>query len=216
MGFYNLTNMRKPSEMDIVPEQKTGREVNIEHTLSFDNRQDAQHIFRTAARRLLDVNQWAELCGIGSANFRLTDKNGDEITRTAVEGDHFKIDIPGPGSVEGKGYDWVRIEKIEEMIDGEKDHESIAVRVRPAPNPTTPGNEVAHFFDEQATSSFVIEREQALVRAGIYGRNEKPNTVIHNIIDKARNAIAALGAISGISSIQWQKLAKALIDAEKK
>lgn len=216
MGFFIDKSMKNPDERDIVPEQKTGKEVNTEHVVSLENRENAQQLFKTATQRLLDVNQWEELCGIGSANFQLTDKNGNEIERTAREGDHFKIDIPGPGSVEGKGYDWVRIEKIEEDIDSAGDSESIAVRVRPATNPTTPGQEVAHFFNEEATSSFVIEREGTLVKAGVYGRNEKPNTVIKNLVDKARNAVIALGAISGISSVQWQKLAKGLIEGKDK
>ena len=208
--------MKKPEEKDIIPEQKTGKEVNTEHALSLESREQAQELFKTAVCRLLDVNHWEDLCGVGSANFQLTDKDGNEIKRAAIEGDHFKIDVPGPGSVEGRGYDWVRIEKIEESIDCEKDNESIAIRVRPAPNPTTPGDEVAHFFSEQATSSFVVERKGNLVKAGVYGRNEKPNTLIKNLIDKARNAIIALGAISGISSVQWQKLSKGLIQGGNK
>lgn len=214
-GFFNISAMKNPDERDIVPEQKTGTEVNTEHTISLENREQAEKLFKTAAQRLLDVNNWEQLCGTGSANFQLTDPHGNYITRTATEGDHFKIDIPGPGSVEGKGYDWVRIEKIEESIDCERDNESIAIRVRPATNPTTPGNEVAHFFNEEATSSFIIEREGISVKAGVYGRNEKPNTVIKNLVDKARNAVVALGAISGISSVQWQKLSRGLIEGEK-
>lgn len=204
--------MKNPDERDIVPEQKTGKEVNTEHVLSLENKESAQQLFRTAMQRLLNVNQWEDLCGIGSANFQLTDPNGHEVERSAQEGDHFKIDIPGPGSVEGRGYDWVRIEKIEEDNDLQADSESIAVRVRPATNPTTPGNEVAHFFNDEATSSFVVEREGSVVTAGVYGRNEKPNTGIKNLVDKARNAVVGLGAISGISSVQWHKLAKGLIE----
>lgn len=215
-GFFILAVMTNPDGKDIVPEQKTGKEVNTEHTISLASREEAERLFKTAAHRLMDVNQWEDLCGTGSANFQLTDKHGNNVTRTAIEGDHFKIDIPGPGSVEGRGYDWVQIEKIEESIDCEKDNESIAIRVRPAPNPTTPGNEVAHFFNEEATSSFIIEREGTLVKAGVYGRNEKPNTVIKNLVDKARNAVIALGAVSGISSVQWQKLSKGLIQGGQK
>jgi len=34
--------------------------------------------------------------------------------RRALEGDFIKVDIPGPGPGVGNGYDWVRIESIEE------------------------------------------------------------------------------------------------------
>jgi hypothetical protein len=208
-----MTIMKKRDEVKIVPEQQTGKETNTEHVISFENREESRRNFLAAIHRLLNVNQWEELCGIGSANFQLTDKNGHEVTRFASEGDHFKIDIPGPGSVEGKGYDWVRIEKIEEFIDCEKDIESIAMRVRPATNPSTPGNETAHFFNEAATSSFIVKREGTLLKACVYGRNEKPNTTINNLADKTRNAVVAVTALAGISSVQWKNLSKGLIEA---
>jgi hypothetical protein len=207
--------MNKIDEPDIVPAQKEGNESNIEYAKSLENRETAQKIFKAASGRLLLVNNWESLCGTASANFSLTDNLGNEVTRPAVKDDHFKIDIPGPGSVEGRGYDWVRIEKIEENIDCEKDIESIAMRVRPAPNPKTPGERVAHFFKDDATSSFVVTRRGNKVIAAVYGRNEKPNTVINNLIDKVRNAVIAVSALAGISTIQWENLVKGLIEGKK-
>ena len=207
--------MNKIHEPDIVPVQKEGKETNIEYSISLESRESAQKTFKSAYGRLLLVNDWESICGSSSANFSLTDHLGYEITRSASEGDHFKIDIPGPGSVEGRGYDWVRIEKIEEHIDCEKDIESIAMRVRPAPNPKTPGEKIAHFFKDDATSSFVVTREGNKVTAAIYGRNEKPNTGINNLIDKVRNTVIAISALAGISSMQWENLAKGLIEGKK-
>ena len=57
--------------------------------------------------RLQNVNQWKEYAGNISADFRLVDKAGREVQRQAKKGDYFKIDIPGPGSQSGDGYDWV-------------------------------------------------------------------------------------------------------------
>jgi len=204
--------MNNKEEPDIIPEQETGKETNTEFTLSALTREEAQKIYKAASNRLLDINNWEKLCGIATADFQLTDKLGTEIKRNAAEGDHFKIDIPGPGSIEGRGFDWVRIEKIEEKIDCDKDFESLSMRVRPAPNPKTSGNEVAHFFNEHATSSFIVERHGSSVKAGVYGRNEKPNTIIKNLVDKARNALIAASALAGISSIQWQHLSKGLLE----
>ena len=207
--------MEKTDETQIIPLQQTGNETNNEYSISLGNREDAQKIFKAAAVRLLDVNQWEKLCGTGSADFQLTDKEGSEIKRGAAEGDHFKIDIPGPGSREGKGYDWVRIEKIEETTDEDNDRESIALQVRPATNPNTTGKEVAHFFNEMATSSFIVERHGTVVKAGVYGRNEKPNTAIKNVVDKVRNVFIAVSAFAGISSAQWDSLSKGFIEGEK-
>jgi len=207
--------MEDGAKKDIVPDQQTGQQTNTEYAIVSESRENAQEIFKAAANRLLDVNHWEKLCGSMSADFKLTDQDGNEIERHAEKGDHFKIDIPGPGGVEGGGYDWVLIEKIEERIDCENDIESLAIRVRPASNPNTKGNEVAHFFNEQATSSFVVERRGVQVKAGVYGRNEKPNAVIKNLVDKIRNAIIAVSAFAGISSSQWQNLSKGLLEGEK-
>jgi hypothetical protein len=208
--------MKETGSPDIVPRQKIGKETNTQYKLDLGSRDEARKIFEAAADRLLDVNRWEKLCGIATANFKLTDQNGNEIERHAAQGDYFKIDIPGPGTMTGKGYDWVRIEKIQKSHDPAKDMESLAMRVRPARNPKTPEKKVAHFFNEHATSSFIVERQSGSVKAGVYGRNETPNTVIGNLIDKIRNFIVGLSALAGISSVQWQNLSKGLIEGEKK
>ena len=208
--------MKQTSASSIIPKQKTGKETNTEYQLNVASSDEARQLFRIASERLLNVNDWEKLCGIATADFKLTDQNGNEVKRHAQENDFFKIDIPGPGSHTGRGYDWVRIEKISKTLDLENDCESLAIRVRPAPNPKTPGNKVAHFFNERATSSFIVERQGTSVRAGVHGRNEKPNTVINNITDKIRNFIIAVSALAGISTVQWQNLSKGLIEGEKK
>lgn len=200
---------------DIIPRQQTGKETNIEYKFNIGSREEALEIFKIATGRLLNINHWERLCGVATADFKLTDQNGKEVQRLAAEGDHFKIDIPGPGTITGRGYDWVRIEKIQENTNPDNDIESIVMRVRPAANPKKPGRKIAHFFNEQATSSFVVERQGTLVRTGVYGRNEKPNTFMGNFFDKIRNFIIAVSALAGISSVQWRDLCKGLIHGEK-
>jgi hypothetical protein len=129
--------------------------------------------------------------------------------RTAQKGDHFKIDIPGPGSVTGEGYDWVQIEEIVEERDEQSD--SIAIRVRPASNPRNEKSDVAHFFTNAATSNFIVKREGTKVSAAVRGRNEKPNTEAEAVIDKARNTAVATGAITGFSNYQWKSLVTGLL-----
>ena len=207
--------MRKTKPSNIVPKQETGKETNNVYKIDAGGVNEARNKFEAARGRLLDVNQWEKLCGIATANFTLTDQHGNEVNRNAIEGDHFKIDIPGPGSVAGRGYDWVRIEQIAKTVDTEKDAESVAMRVRPAANPKKPGRKIAHFFNESATSSFIVERQGTLVKAGVYGRNEKPNTSIKSLIDTIRNFVIAISALSGVSSVQWQNLSRGLVEGEK-
>ena len=198
----------------IVPPQHEGGKKDIEHTVTAIDNDDARKLFVIARNRLLDVNRWHELVGALSAKFILTDANGSEVHRTAEIGDYFKIDVPGPGSSDGKGFDWVFIEAIEDKSDSTGPYESTAMRVRPSVNPTEKGENVAHFFKDSATSSFVVERHEKTVTACVLGRNEVPNTETSNLVDKVRNTLVGTTAIAGIANIQWGSLAKGLIAAE--
>lgn len=99
----------------------------------------------------------------------------------------------------------MQIEAIEE------EENCIGIRVRPATNPTNDRKDVAHFFDEETTSSFLVKREGKKVTVGVYGRNEKPNTNTETVVDKLRNAAIAAGAISGFSKLQWKSLVNGLV-----
>ena len=162
---------------------------------------------------MLDVNNWQTLAGQATAAFQLTDDKGQPVNRKAKTGDHFRIDIPGPGSQSGEGYDWVKIEVVEEEHTNDSDGQII--RVRPATNPTNEKTDVAHFFSEEATSTFMVKREGKTVSASVHGRNEKPNTNTETVVDKVRHATVATGAISGFSKIQWKSLVNGLIKKDE-
>jgi hypothetical protein len=108
----------------------------------------------------------------------------------------------------------VQIETIVELVDPNGPREQIVIRVRPTSHPGERGENVAHFFKEESTSSFVVERDQTTVKAAVYGRNEIPNTSTSNVIDKVRNAVVALTAILGFSNVQWKNLTKGLLDTQ--
>lgn len=199
---------------DIVPLQQEGTKKDIEHIVTTQDINDARKLFDIARNRLVDINHWDQLCGQPSATFRLTDQEGNEINRTAEKGDYLKIDLPAPGSAEGKGYDWVYIEAIEEISDPDGIKESIAIRVRPTSHPKEKGENIAHFFKEESTSSFVVKRQATEVKAAVYGRNEVPNTSTSNVIDKVRNAVVAITAILGFSNVQWKSLVKGLLSTK--
>jgi hypothetical protein len=197
----------------LIPEQETGVENDNESELVCRNDQEAKAFFKELKLRLLNVNEWKNYAGKGTAVFFLTDENGNRVERFAKKGDHFCIDIPGPGSVTGEGYDWVRIEEVNETIQANSEY--FAVLVRPASNPKNNDSDVAHFFADEATSSFVVSREGNILKAEVHGRNEKPNTSTAKIIDKARNAAVATGAISGFAKYQWKSLINGWLKFEK-
>jgi hypothetical protein len=210
-----LTSGMDKSEEDkpTVPPQQEGAQKDIEYTFSAADENDARKLFMISRNRLMDVNRWDQYCGAVSAKFRLTDAHGHDVERTVEHDDYFRIDLPAaPGTAAGKGYDWVHIEAIDDRPDPDGGKESIAIRVRPSPNPQTKGENIAHFFNDGSTSSFVIEREGNKVTAGVYGRNEILNTGTSSVIDKLRNIVVGSSAIAGLSNIQWTSLVKGLLE----
>lgn len=192
-------NMKKA-----VPENVQGVQTNTEEKINFDNISEAESFFAVVRQRLFSVKEWHSYAGSLSAFFTLTDEDGNEVNKHLEKGDLIKIKIAAPASESGEGYDWVR---IEEILD-EKSHEMqlAGFRVRPSPSPVNEMKDVAHFFSDEATSSFIIKREHNMITAGVYGRNEKPNTNTETLIDKIRNAAVAVGAITGFSKLQWKSL----------
>jgi hypothetical protein len=137
--------------------------------------------------------------------------NGEKLNRLAQPGDFIRIDIPGPGSATGEGYDWVRIESIDDQPNPGSDHESVVLQVRPASNPQNSDADIAHFFNNSATSTFMVERKSLRVTASIHGRNEVPNTDVERTVDKMRNSVVATAATSGFAALHWSLLVKGIL-----
>jgi hypothetical protein len=201
--------MEEKNYTGLVPEQKDGREITAEATAEFQNSAQANIFYAEAKKRLLFIHNWHKIAGWLSADFQLTDDNGKEVDRPAQKGDHFRIDIAGPGSKAGEGYDWARVEDIREV--NEESIDSIAIRVRPDANPQAPNPNVAHFFSEKSTSTFVITREGNKVTASIYDRNIEANEETKEPLDKMRSSIIGLSAKYGFSKLQWQALVNAFV-----
>ncbi|TCZ72905.1 hypothetical protein [Flaviaesturariibacter aridisoli] len=192
-----------------MPQQETGGQSDTEARRSFGDSDEAQAFYEVVAKRLRNVNRWQLLAGDATARFQLTDASGLEVDRAVQPGDHFKIDIPGPGPATGAGFDWVQVEAVEE---GEtEDCPFTLIRVRPASNPNNDHNDVAHFFSGDATSNFLVRREGNDVIAAVHGRNERPNAGAETLWDKARNALIGSSAIAGASKLQWKALVDGLI-----
>lgn len=193
----------------LIPDNREGRQITAEASAEFNSVDEAKSFYKTARQRLLFIHNWGKIAGKLSADFQLTDNNGKEVDRLAQKDDHFRIDIPGPGSRAGQGYDWARVEAVKEV--NKEDVDSIAILVRPAADPQTPNPNVAHFFSEKSTSTFVITREGSMITASIYDRNIEANEETKEPLDKVRNAVIGFSAKHGASKLQWQALADALV-----
>lgn len=194
-----------------IPAQNKGAQSDVSQQVSCVDAAQAGDLFRIAKDRLLHVSDWKEISEGFSSEFQLTDTQGNTLDRPAREGDFFQIDIPAPGSSSGDGYDWVQIEEIKEQKDLSNDVEIISMRVRPAKNPLAADGDTAHFFKDDATSTFLVKRHGSEVSAEVHGRNEVPNTESEGLADKIRNTVIGIGAALGFSKPQWTHLVKGLL-----
>ena len=194
----------------ILPQQLTGKEIKAEKQVSIKDINEAKYFYLDAKKRLLDVNRWHELAGAISAEFKVCDQTGNFSDKQLVaKGDLIRIDVPGPGSKAGDGYDWVYVEEMKERSGKEID--SIGFRVRPWHAPGKEDGPIAHFYEEGASSSFILSRKGTDVKAEIVDRNIKPNDETDSLIDKVRQVSVAIGAMGAFSKLQWEKLAEAIV-----
>lgn len=207
-GLFYFSPMYNNNE-DIIPAQQEGTSGDTETVQNFETTEAAMKFYEVAKQRLLHVNNWQKWAGAATAHFQLTDAKGKHVDRSGQEGDYFKIDIPGLGPLTGEGYDWVQVEKITETHSG--DGERIVIQVRPASNPNNERKDVAHFFSDSASSSFIVKRDGKTVTAHVHGRNEKPNTNAETLVDKVRNAAVATGAVAAFSKLRWKSLVNGLV-----
>jgi hypothetical protein len=198
----------------LLPPQIRGEATQTAAEVLTEREEDARYVFERASERLLDVNQWTDMCGSLAAGFQLTDDMGKDLQGHAAVNDFIRIDIPGPGPREGRGYDWVQIEKVEQAVSTETDG-LFFIQVRPSPAPPVQAGALpAHFLEDSATSTFVLERSGLRVTMTVFGRNEVPNSRLPENPDKLRNKIVgSLGAI-GLSKVQWKALVQGILDKE--
>jgi hypothetical protein len=195
-----------------IPVQREGGKTDVSESIKLDSGFAAKQFFKLACQRLKDVNKWHEVCGSEATTFALIDSDGKAAFRDAQEGDYFKINIPGPGNSVGDGFDWVRVEEV--SLKSTEEEEVFFIRVRPTDPPVKDDKEVAHFFKDQATSTFMVRRKDSTVSAEVHGRNEKPNVDTSQVKDKVRNAVVGTASLLGFSLPQWKMLVKGLVKLE--
>ena len=201
------------SSPEFVPENFEGKPLDIEHSITAADLHEAINTYKRTCARLQNPGVWQQLAGSVGAGFELFSNTNKPAKRLMKKGDFLRIDIPGPGSAVGGGYDWVEVESFEESVAPDAE-ESFGITLRSSKNPAKPLDGTAHFFKEDASSSFIIKRNGLTVTACYYGRNELPNTNTSSMVDKLRNSLVATGAIAGLSNLQWHALTKGLLAAE--
>ncbi|MEI3791134.1 MULTISPECIES: hypothetical protein [unclassified Chryseobacterium] len=201
----------KPKQINRVPQQQSGGFHDTESQKQFEPTL-LPIKFDILKQRFFSVSRWKSYCGKGFAAFKLYDSKGNIAERPPQKGDFMRIDIPGPGETEAKGYDWVEVTDI--CFQEDNYSESILITCRPSINPQNRKNShIAHFYSSIATSTFMIARTPTHLKAAVYGRNETPNFNA-GYIDVIRNLMVAVGGMMGISKVQWKKLTDGFLDFE--
>lgn len=197
--------------MKLIPKQEIGKQYDHVENVVCTDETEAEKKYKTSCTKLLQISNWGKISdSILKTEFCLCDKQGKEINSVPKIGDFIRIDLSGPGSKSGEGYDWVCIEEVVTEDDG-KNHEFTSIKVRPAACPLNESEAIAHFFDAAATSTFIVTRNGNEVSAQIHGRNEEPNRHTELASDNVRNTVVAKFAAIKFSDIQWTSLCKGLI-----
>jgi hypothetical protein len=194
----------------LIPKNIEGKENDLFESVQAQSIEQATSIFRKAFTRISNPYIWHEITGLPMkflASSDIVDRHANPI----VEGNYFRIETPAPGTSIGAGYDWVKVDAVEDKKDSRSEMESFGMTLRACDNPNSDSNATAHFFNRLATSTFLIQRNNAIVTASYHGRNELPNTEIGRILDNVRNAFVALGAEAGMSEAVWSQLLKAFL-----
>lgn len=198
-------------EVGIVPEQVEGNELIIHTTVQYPDAGSARSAYLSACQRLMQVNRWAEYMDSITATFQLCTSEGEPVETTAQEGLFIQVDLPAPGTLLGRGYDWVRIEAYNEGKTALSDF--MAFRVRPTYNPRSKEEGIAHFYGPKATVTWVVYRDNDTNYCVIFDRNLTPNMErsCNYFVDLVRNTAIGAAAAGGMSKVQWEKMVQAIL-----
>ena len=189
-----------------IPKQEVGSQSDICFTLNATKLEDAKQIDFKGKENLVNVNRWHKIAGSFNAKFQLINANGTALFGTAKVIDYIKIQLP----TAGKNCDWVEIESIKK-INEQNYYQQIIMKTRPVDNPENKKSVTEHFFTEDDTSTFSIERKKEKVTAAVHGRNELPNIKSNGLLQKIRNGIIGILVMFGINTPQWKALNKRLL-----
>jgi hypothetical protein len=209
----NKDAMKEQWLNEVVPKQLSGQSSFTYSRINCRNNSHAKECYRIAAQRLCNVNQWHAYAGKPSATFQLFDETGNAVNRLAQKDDYLQINIPGPDNPDTGGGDWVQVMQTGEKSAGEQQLTFITVKT--AANPLVRTVTPTHFFDQPATSTFVIYRKQLTIMAAVFGRNEHSNLKSPRLFTRIRNWLFYIGALFGLANLQWKALTHGLLQVKE-
>ena len=167
----------------------------------FSDEEAARQAFAESKARLFHVERWSELPGLAS-RFELYNHQGKayRAERPRV-GDFIRILLPVPSPE-----NWVKVTDIQEQ------EAAAEFTVHPAQDPQKAEEDVEHFFVDEASSTFRVERRGAVIRACEIGKNEGINNQGEEAGARSLlNTVIAEGGWMIFQEMQWKKLTRYLV-----
>ncbi|SDF08932.1 hypothetical protein SAMN05421636_11151 [Pricia antarctica] len=179
-----------------------------------DNVDIAIDCYKKLQERLTSVNEWHTFSDKIKAEFALFDGKTQQPTSVVKKGNLIRIEVPGIGNPSGGGYDWTKIVAIQ-TGEAEQGAPFLLLSVRPCPAPKCTDGTVAHFYNGEASSTFIVRRVGTCIYAEVHGRNEIENTSTVPVMDTIRNKAVAIGSKLGIGNLNWLGFTQALLEPFK-
>lgn len=192
----------------LVPENEKGNKKDLSFEISTSTTVEAEDWFIEAKVKLLDIGGWNEWSKDLKVNFSLTNATGNIIRRPARKANYIRLEMPDQAP---NNYDWEYIEAIEYDDYPDEERETIAMRVRTSVSPVAFQKGITYTFNDDATTTFVIERIGTKITAHYHRRNEIPDTN-KDIIDSVKNISISVGAWSSVTDTEWKSLLKGILE----
>lgn len=173
----------------------------------FSTVSEAEESFSFLHEKLFRIERWNSCSDVSS--FMLYDETGNEKTEgIAIIGDFIKVTLPGSGKD-----DWVKVIEIYDTPN------EVVLTVRPSNDPTDDENKetTSHFFTDDSTNNFCLQKKDEQINFYVIGLNEKSNTTeTSGILETVRNvATAKLGHYLGVQKLQWKSFAESFFEIDK-
>ena len=174
---------------------------------SFSSEQEAGIFFGKIKNKLLNLSNWNE--NSTPSSYELFDETGRVSEFKSIEtGKFIRITVHGSGK-----YDWVGVLNIHDA------EEEFVITVSPTFDPTADPVDktvISHFFKDEATNNFCLQKDDKSVALYVIGLNEKANIKESaNPLEAARNAAAAnLGYYLGLQKTMWTEFCKNFLETD--
>ncbi len=192
----------------LLPVNSIGSENNAVSFLSCNSETEAFDRFRKLSQKLLEVNGWNEYAGKNPTEFYLYSKEKDKAAIAQLN-DLVKIKMPAPKNNLGNSFDWVMVNRIENIEQTES--KVLLLQMKPHSCAESANGNIAHFYTGEASNTFILSKKNKVIQFSIHGRNEVANTSSVGFFNSLRNFFVAAGGIFGGSKIQWQDFTEKFI-----